>query len=35
MTPEIRQRNIEAIRPGLVHGLGEPEPGKKCLEAAL
>ena len=35
ITTEIRDRLTTAITPGLVSGLGQPEPGKMCVEAAI
>ena len=35
ITPEIRDRLTTAITPGLVSGLGQPEPGQMCVEAAI
>jgi hypothetical protein len=35
ITPEIRQRVVDAITPGLVSGLGVAEPGRMCVEAAV
>ena len=35
ITTEIRDRLTTAITPGLVSGLGQPEPGQMCVEAAI
>jgi len=35
ITDEIRDRITTAIAPGLVSGLGQPEPGQMCVEAAI
>ena len=35
ITDEIRDRITTAITPGLVSGLGQPEPGQMCVEAAI
>ena len=32
---EIAQKVIDAVRPGLVKGMGEPIPGQMCVEAAV
>jgi hypothetical protein len=35
ITQEQRAKVAEVINAGLVRGLGEPEPGKLCIEAAI
>lgn len=32
---ELAVKVIETVKPGLCHGLGDPEPGKMCVEAAV
>ena len=35
MTPEQRQKLTEIINAGLIEGLGKPQPGGLCIEAAI